>query len=276
MSEPLKVLTIAGSDSGGAAGLQADLRAFAALGVYGMSVVTAVTAQNSVAVDAVHYLPPALVRAQLDAVLRDYGAAAVKTGFLGRPELIIAVSAGLQAHRCRRVVVDPVLVNHRGAAMFPPIVPQLLRLYLLPLAVLLTPNRHEAAVLLHSPPPAADDLASLAEMARALQRLGARHVLLKGGRSGADRVDLLCSGADVRELRTPFVETANTHGAGDTLSAAAAAFLAAGMGVETAAARAHACAARAVRQAAAWQLGQGHGPVWPLPAPQVDALDDFC
>lgn len=265
--EPVKVLTVAGSDSGGAAGLQADLRTFAALRVYGLSVLTAVTAQNSVAVSAVHYLPAALVMAQLDAVLRDYGAGAVKTGFIGRPELIIAVSAKLQAYGCRRVVVDPVLVNHRGEAMFADVVPRLMLSYLLPLATLLTPNRHEAAVLLREPPPAADDLPRLAGMAQALQRLGPRAVLVKGGEADGARVDLLFDGRQTHALRTPLLPTRNTHGAGDTLSAAAAAFLAAGMEVATAVFRAHQVAAGAVRRAAGWQLGQGHGPVWPLDAP---------
>ncbi len=261
---PPKVLTIGGSDSGGAAGLQADLRAFAALRVYGMSVVTAVTAQNSVSVQAVQYLPASLVMAQIDAVLSDYGAAAVKTGFIGRSELVIAISAQLQQRHCRPVIIDPVLVNQRGQAMFPDVVRQLYLAYLLPLADLFTPNLTEAALLLNTSMPDSSDLTKLARLAQQLHHWGARHVLLKGGRDGEARVDLFYDGQQAQLLYTPHLETINTHGAGDTLAAAVAAYLARGEGMATAVAYAHQFTAYAIQRAAHWQLGQGHGPVWPL------------
>src|SRR5690606_30770564 len=144
--EPIKVLTIGGSDSGGAAGIQADLKTFTALHAYGMSVITAVTAQNSHEVRAVHPLPAAFVTQQLEAVLSDYGAAAVKTGFIGRVDLLEAIAAGLGAFPVPHVVVDPVLVNHRGQAMFASDVTAAYRKVLFPLATLMTPNRHEAAL----------------------------------------------------------------------------------------------------------------------------------
>ncbi|HZD11880.1 MAG TPA: hydroxymethylpyrimidine/phosphomethylpyrimidine kinase, partial [Candidatus Binatia bacterium] len=147
--QPLKVLTIAGSDSGGAAGLQADLKTFTALGVYGMSAVTAVTAQNSVRVAALQSMPAALVTAQIEAVLQDYGAAAVKTGFLGSALLVEAVAAAL--HPAERqalpLVIDPVLVNHRGEPMFGEVVTEAYRRLLLPGCTMVTPNRREAAML---------------------------------------------------------------------------------------------------------------------------------
>lgn len=225
---PLKLLTIAGSDSGGAAGLQADLRTWAVLGAYGMSVITAVTAQNSRAVNAVQLMPPAFVAAQLDAVLSDYGATAVKTGFIGSTSLIITISAKLQQYGCRQVVIDPVLVNHRGQPMFPDLIRQLYISYLLPLAALLTPNYHEAAVLLNTPPPDPYDLPRLADMCHRLHGLGARHVLLKGGREGQEMVDMFYDGQQLHQVRSPRLETINTHGGGDTLAAAVCVALARG------------------------------------------------
>ncbi len=144
---PPKLLTIAGSDSGGAAGLQADLRAWAVLGAYGMSVITAVTAQNSLAVKAVQFMPPDFIAAQLEAVLSDYGADAAKTGFLGRVDVIETVATHLRQFAVPRVVIDPVLVNHRGESMFPPAVTQAYIDQLLPLAELVTPNLGEAGLL---------------------------------------------------------------------------------------------------------------------------------
>lgn len=261
LPEPAKVLTIAGSDSGGAAGLQADLRAFAALGVYGLSVVTAVTAQNSLAVEAVQFMPPAFITAQLEGVLADYGAAAAKTGFLGRAEAMGAVARALRQHPNPALVVDPVLVNHKGQAMFPPEVAQAYSAHLLPLAALVTPNRREAELLTGLP------VRTLAEMETAvthLHALGAKAVLLKGGPSGNEMRDIFFDGRTMTHLRTPVIDTAHTHGAGDTLSAAVAAFLAQGAELATAVARAHAFTYQAIQRAANWQMGHGHGPVWPL------------
>lgn len=259
--EPAKVLTIAGSDSGGAAGLQADMRTFAALGVYGVSAVTAVTAQNSHTTHAVQFMPPDLVAAQLTAVLSDYGAAAAKTGFLGRAEIVTAVAQTLAIYPVPFLVVDPVLVNHQGQAMFAPEVTQAYREYLLPRAALVTPNRAEAALLTGL---VVETLAEGETAVRHLHARGSQAVLLKGLVQGTRLVDLFFAGQQIALLDAERLETANTHGAGDTLSAAVCAFLAQGMDMATAVAHAHAFTQRAIHRAAAWQMGQGHGSVWPL------------
>ncbi|MCA9955106.1 MAG: bifunctional hydroxymethylpyrimidine kinase/phosphomethylpyrimidine kinase, partial [Anaerolineales bacterium] len=177
MDEPIKLLTIGGSDSGGAAGIQADLKTWTVLGGYGMSVLTAVTAQNSRTVQDVTWMTPQFVQSQLEAVLSDYGATAVKTGFLGRAELIIAISAMLQKYKPAHIVIDPVLVNHRGQSMFPDVVRQLYLAYLLPLADLVTPNLVETAVLLQTS--TIDSDARLHRAATQLHALGAKNILIK-------------------------------------------------------------------------------------------------
>jgi len=225
---PPKLLTIGGSDSGGAAGLQADLKTWTA---------------------------------QLEAVLSDYGADAAKTGFLGRSDLIIAAAAKLQQYRPRHIVVDPVLVNHQGVPMFSTVTPKLYLAYLLPLADLITPNRAEAALLLNSSLPDSTHLRWLEGAARRLHQTGAQSVLIKGGRDGNHVVDLLFDGRTAHFYRSPRLDTINTHGAGDTLSAAVCAFLARGEGMETAVANARQFTYRAMQKAANWQLGQGHGPL---------------
>jgi hydroxymethylpyrimidine/phosphomethylpyrimidine kinase len=271
---PPIVLTIAGTDSGGAAGLAADLRTFAALGVYGLCAITTVTAQDSERVTAVQFMPPDFVAAQMAVVLADYGTTAtstgsvlaVKTGFIGREETIEAVATQLSLYQPRWLVVDPVLVNHRAQPMFSPDVVEAYRAYLLPLADLITPNWHEAALLIHSSlPKEANKLPWLAATARALHALGPRYVLIKGLPLGADVVDLLFDGQQEYIRRVPRLETANTHGSGDTLSAAAAAFLARGEAeVASAVAQAQQFTHQAIRRGADWQIGAGHGPVWQL------------
>ena len=259
---PPKVLTIAGSDSGGAAGLQADMRTFAALGVYRMCAVTAVTAQNSVSVNGVEFMSGKFVQAQMDAVLSDYGTHAVKTGFLGRAEIIESVTTSLHLFQPANIVIDPVLVNHKGQAMFAADVLDAYSALLLPLANLVTPNRREAELLTGLP------VQTMAEMETAVQHihaLGPQNVLLKGGRAGDDIIDVLYDGDKLTRFRSPFVDTDNTHGSGDTLSAAVAAYLARGLAMETAVAQAHQFTAQAIQRAATWQMGQGHGPLWPLP-----------
>ncbi|MEJ2747128.1 MAG: bifunctional hydroxymethylpyrimidine kinase/phosphomethylpyrimidine kinase [Anaerolineae bacterium] len=261
MNEPVKVLTIAGSDSGGAAGMQADLRAWTVLGAYGMSVVTVVTAQNSVAVTAVHPLPPDFVAAQLDAVLTEYGADGVKTGFIGRTALIETIAAKLRQYQLNNSVIDPVLVNPNGQAMFPTEVTQAYIKHLLPLADLITPNQREAELLTGLP------VQSVAEMATAvthLHALGPKNILLKGGRDGEEIVDIFYDGDKITWLRAPYIDTPNTHGSGDTLSAAVCAYLAQGKGMETAVNQAHQFTYKAIQRAIHWQMGQGHGPVAPL------------
>lgn len=258
VKEPAIVLTIAGSDSGGAAGLQADLKTFTRLGAYGMSVITAVTAQNSQRVEAVHPLPVDFVIAQLDAVLSDYGAAAVKSGFIGRAELVEALARKLAHFAPPFLVVDPVLVNHQGQSMFPPAVAQAYAKHLLPLADLVTPNLEEGALLTGRPISGVQDLPLAA---RAIQDLGPRWVLLKGGRDGPAMVDILTDGRQSWTLSSPFLGTENTHGSGDTFSAAVCAFLAQGRPMLEAVRNAHAFTAAAIKGATGWQMGGGHGPV---------------
>lgn len=259
MNEPIKLLTIGGSDSGGAAGIQADLKTWTVLGGYGMSVVTAVTAQNSQTVQDVTWMSPRFVQSQLEAVLSDYGATAVKTGFLGRTELIIAVSAMLQKHKPAHVVIDPVLVNHRGQPMFPDLVRQFYLAYLLPIADLITPNLVETAVILQTS--SIDSYAKLRRATTRLHEFGAKNVLIKGFRDGVDLVDVLFDGQSFTDFRQPAIKTENTHGSGDVLSAAICAFLGQGYPLKDAVFQAQQFTHRAIQHAANWQLGGGHGPL---------------
>ena len=268
---PPKVLTIAGSDSGGAAGLQADLRTFAALGGYGLSVVTVVTAQNSERVTAVHPLPADFVTAQLDAVLTDYGAVAAKTGFIGQRPLIEAIAAGLRQYALPTLVVDPVLVNHKGQAMFTPAVTVAYRQHLLPLATLITPNWREAALL------ADVTIETLADLETAVTRLHPQtpgHILITGFPDGTHIVDAFSDGQSLHWLRQTRLPTANTHGSGDTLSAAICVFRARGAEMETAVRYGRAFTHQAIQRGATWQLGRGHGPVWALRT-QIDARGEM-
>ena len=250
-------LTIAGSDSGGGAGIQADLKTFSALGVYGASAVTAITAQNTVAVTQVLALPPELVAAQIDAVLEDIGAHAVKTGMLANAAIIQAVAGRLRAHGVRRLVVDPVMVAKSGARLLEPEAVEALRAHLLPLATVVTPNVPEAEVLVGSPLAGEADLRRAAEEIAAL---GAAAVVMKGGhRPGPEVVDLLYYQGTFTELRAPRVETTSTHGTGCTFASAVAAGLARGLDVPQAVAEAKAYVTEALRHAPG--LGRGHGPV---------------
>jgi hydroxymethylpyrimidine/phosphomethylpyrimidine kinase len=252
-----RALTIAGSDSGGGAGIQADLKTFAAYGVYGASAVTAITAQNTVAVVEVHLLPPALVRAQIDAVLGDIGADAVKTGMLGSAEIVRTVAEAMRAYRPPVLVVDPVMIAKSGSTLLDAAAVTALREHLLPLADLVTPNAPEAAALtgrdVHS-------VATAREAARRLHALGPKAVLVKGGHlTGDDVVDVLYDGVTLLELRGPRLPGRQTHGTGCTLAAAIAAALAGGLGLEEAVADARAYVAGAIAHAPG--LGRGHGPL---------------
>ena len=255
--EPAKILTIGGSDSGGAAGVQADIKTITLLGGYAMSVLTAVTAQNSVTVAAVEFLPPEFVIRQLDTVLSDYGAAVIKSGFIGRAALVERLAERL-AEWGGPLVVDPVLVNHRGESMFPPEVTAAYREKLLPLATLVTPNRAEAAILTGR---SANSLPELAEQAQELQALGARAVLLKAGRLGVAQVDLYFAGQSVQEMRVPHIQTENRHGSGDTLSAGIATGLGQGLALPEAIERAQQLTQAALLAGHEWKLGAGHGPL---------------
>ncbi len=259
--EPVKTLTIGGSDSGGAAGIQADLKTWTALRVYGMSVITAVTAQNSVSVDAIQFMPPALVAAQIDAVLADYGAQAIKTGFLGQKALIEEASLRLQAHGAGPLVVDPVLVNHTGQPMFSTDIAAAYRRELLPLAELLTPNWREAVLLAGQEIAEIPPLDDLERIAISLCETGCEQVLITGVPAGEMIIDYWFDGAQFLPLTHPRIETNNRHGSGDTLSAAICANLAVGMDMASAISSAQAFTMRALAAASGWKLGRGHGPL---------------
>lgn len=251
-------LTIAGSDSGGGAGIQADLKTFSALGAYGASVLTAITAQNTRAVTAIQTLSPALVRAQMDAVFDDLAVGAVKIGMLGDPQVIRAVAEGLRG-RDLPVVLDPVMVAKSGDRLLAAEAIAALRADLLPLTTVLTPNLPEAAELLAEDPAA--DLSAREAQGRALLALGPHWVLMKGGHDrGAVCTDLLI-GPHARRLTAPRIITRNTHGTGCTLSAAIAAGLAQGLMVPEAVTRAHRFLQGAIAASGRLRVGSGHGPV---------------
>lgn len=254
---PLRLLTIGGSDSGGAAGIQADLKTFTALRVYGMSALTAATAQNSERVTAVQFLPPEFVAAQIEAVLSDYGADGIKTGFIGQVALVEAIAAVLAGYRQPPLVVDPVLVNHRGQMMFGAEVGAAYGRCLFPLAALITPNRREAEELSGL---RVEGVNAGIAAAHRLYAAYARPVLLKAIPDGGELVDILHDG-QITQLRAPRQQTTHTHGSGDSYSAAVAVYLAQGRPLREAVAAAHAFTQRAMRAAAAWQMGRGHGPL---------------
>jgi hydroxymethylpyrimidine/phosphomethylpyrimidine kinase len=253
-------LTIAGSDSGGGAGIQADLKTFSALGVYGASVLTALTAQNTREVTAIHDVPAEFVTAQIDAVFSDIRIDAVKVGMLSRPETIAAVAAGLARWQPRFVVVDPVMVAKSGDRLLRAEAVAALRERLLPLATLLTPNLPEAADLLAERP--ACERRQMAGVAARLQGLGVANVLLKGGHlGGAQSPDLLLAEGELYWFEGPRVTTRNTHGTGCSLSSAIAAGLARGRPLPTAVAEAKRWLEAALRAADRLGIGHGHGPV---------------
>ena len=253
-------VTIAGSDSGGGAGIQADLKTFSALGVYGASVVTALTAQNTRGVTGIHDVPADFIAAQIDAVFSDLKVGAVKIGMLSRPDTIAAVAAGLDRHGQRNVVLDPVMVATSGDRLLRPDAVDSLRRVLIPKALLLTPNLPEAAALLDAPI-AADEAAMRAQGERLLA-LGANAVLIKGGHgSGPESVDLLVERHGVLRLAAERIPTANTHGTGCTLSSAVAAGLAKGAPLGEAVRAAKAYLTSALAAADRLAIGAGHGPV---------------
>lgn len=262
MTQPAKVLSIGGTDPCGAFGLYADLKTFTALGAHGMGVVTVVTAQNSVGWYGAEFMRPELIAQQLDAVLNDYGPAAVKTGFLGRVEVIKVVAQKLREYAVPQIVVDTVLVNNSGRPMFGDDVTAAYLEHLLPLATLITPNVWEAAVLLGRPIAAAVEAA--VSLHGLLQASGA--VLLKRAAVAAEITDLFYGGQQLRSFTSPHIETRNVSGSGDTLSAAIVTFLARGDNLLTAVGSGHAFTQRALQAAQTWQLGQGAGPLAHLQA----------
>ncbi|MBM4443194.1 MAG: bifunctional hydroxymethylpyrimidine kinase/phosphomethylpyrimidine kinase [Candidatus Rokubacteria bacterium] len=226
-----KALTIAGSDSGGGAGIQADLKTFSAFKVFGMSVLTALTAQNSVGVHGVHDVPPAFVRAQLDAVLSDFGADAVKIGMLSSAPIATAVAEGLQAHAHGPVVLDPVMIAKSGDALLRPEARQMLIDRVLPLAEVVTPNLHEASALAGMPVKIERDME---EAARRIHAMGPRTVLVKGGHLEDSATDILWDGTRFTRFTAARVDSTATHGTGCTFSSAIAAGLARGRALDDA------------------------------------------
>jgi hydroxymethylpyrimidine/phosphomethylpyrimidine kinase len=260
-------LTIAGSDSGGGAGIQADLVTFAALGVHGASAVTALTAQNTLGVSGVHVPPVEFLRAQLDAVLTDLPVAAVKTGMLATEEVVLAVAEYAAAGRLPNLVVDPVLVSSTGARLLDPGAETAYREALFPRALVVTPNTREAHALLGTRIESLDDARRAAAK---LAEWGPRWVVVKGGHLVADAgaCDVVVESAtgEVTELCLPRVDTRNDHGTGCSFGAATAAGLARGMTVPEAVGAAKRFVQEGLEVSAGWTLGGGHGPVGKLGA----------
>lgn len=263
MNEPqryTRVLSIAGSDSGGGAGIQADLKTFAALGCYGMTAITALTAQNTLGVSGIHGVPPEMLKAQLSAVFDDIGVDAVKIGMLHAPDVVHTVAWALKHYKVERVVLDPVMVATSGDRLIASETVQVLVDELFPLAKLVTPNLDEAALLLGRPITAAHELEAAA---RDLLAMGAKAVLLKGGHLPGDEVaDLLVSGpGPAQRLASPRITSRNTHGTGCTLSSAIAAYLALGHSLDQAVAQGRSYILQAIAMGADVYTGAGHGPL---------------
>jgi hydroxymethylpyrimidine/phosphomethylpyrimidine kinase len=260
-----KALTIAGSDSGGGAGIQADLKTFAALGVYGSSAITAITAQNTLGVFGVQEIAVELVAAQIDAVVDDIGADAVKTGMLSSAAIVEIVAERLRFHRLAKLVVDPVMFAKSGDRLLRADAVAALKTALLPLALVVTPNLPEAEAIVGR---ALATEADLRDAAREIAALGARNVVIKGGHRAGDADDLLFDGRDFQLLHARRIDTPHTHGTGCTFSAAIAAGLAKGLGVVEAVNLAKEYLTGAI--ARAYSIGGGHSPVhhfyrlWPV------------
>ena len=255
-----RLLTIAGSDSGGGAGIQADLKTFSALGCYGMTAITALTAQNTRGVRAIHAVPPQMLRDQIDAVVEDIGVDAVKIGMLHSPELVQTVADAIERHALPHVVLDPVMVATSGAVLIDnPAIAALVRT-LFGRSVLVTPNLDEASLLVGR---LLDSEQAMELAAHELLRLGARAVLLKGGHLAGEVVsDLLMDASGAPHwMRAPRIATANTHGTGCTLSSAIAAYLALGHPLHDAVEAARAYVRGALEAGARVQTGSGSGPL---------------
>jgi hydroxymethylpyrimidine/phosphomethylpyrimidine kinase len=253
-------VTIAGSDSGGGAGIQADLKTFSALGVYGASVITALTAQNTLGVTAIHDVPADFVTAEIDAVFSDLKVDAVKIGMLSKPAIIEAVAAGLVKYGQRQVVIDPVMVAASGDPLIADESVAVLRERLLPLALIVTPNLPEAARLLGEEP--AGDHRAMEDQAARILAFGPKAVLLKGGHSGGpESADFLLTENGGTWLTARRIATDNTHGTGCTLSSAIAAGLAKGIGLDAAVRDAKAYVTAAIAASDRLAIGKGRGPV---------------
>ena len=249
-------MTIAGSDSGGGAGIQADLKTFAALGVYGTSALTAITAQNTVGVTAVHQIPTDIIAAQIEAVITDIGADAVKTGMLASSAIIEVVVQRLKSHQVRRLVVDPVMVAKSGDSLLEEEAIEALRTRLMPLAAVVTPNILEAEALTGMGISSEADMKHTAEK---IVEMGARSVVVKGGHRQGPATDLFYDGSRFQEFTAPRIDSRNIHGTGCTFASAVAAGLARGMEVIDAVALAKEYVTEAIRRS--FPVGQGHGPL---------------
>jgi hydroxymethylpyrimidine/phosphomethylpyrimidine kinase len=253
-------LTIAGSDSSGGAGIQADLKTFAAFGVYGASVITALTAQNTTGVSAIHQVPQGFVTAQIDAVFSDLDVKAVKIGMAAQLATIDAIVAGLTRWSPRHIVLDPVMVATSGDRLLATEAIAALRTKLVPRASLITPNLPEAAALLNEA--VAMNEAAIEDQGRRLLAMGCPAVLIKGGHGqGNESIDYLVTGNGVVTLAAPRIATQNTHGTGCSLSSAIAAGLAKGEDLETAVRHAKAWVSAAIAAADRISVGRGHGPI---------------
>ena len=250
-----RILTIAGSDSGGGAGIQADLKTITVLGSYGMSAITALTAQNSVGVQGVHPVPIDFIKLQMDSVLTDFGADAAKTGMLSTPEIVLAVAEQLRHYRIEFLVVDPVMVAKSGDILLSESARVKVREELLPLAYVVTPNLPEASELCGFP---VEDLNTMKQAARRIRKLGPRFVVVKGGHLEGDAVDVLFDGKNFQTFETPRLNNRNTHGTGCTFSAALATFLAQGLTTSEAVGEAKESITHAIELGL--DIGSGHGP----------------
>ena len=260
MSSLPNVLSIAGSDPSGGAGIQADLKTFAALGCYGMAVITALTAQNTQGVSGVHIPPAEFVAQQIDAIFADIEVSAVKIGMLGSPDVVEAVAQALKRHGAKNIVLDPVLVATSGDSLGAPGVVEVMRAHLLPLARVVTPNIPEAMRFTGLAEP--QNVQDLAVLAGHFLALGAQAVLVKGGHMQGDKASDVLFEADQAEVFSqPRVDTKNTHGTGCTLSSAIAAQLAKGLELPRAVESAKAYLTQALRDSARLDVGHGHGPV---------------
>jgi hydroxymethylpyrimidine kinase/phosphomethylpyrimidine kinase len=250
-----RILTVAGSDSGGGAGIQADLKTITVLGGYGMSAITAVTAQNTIGVQGVHTMPADFIRLQMESILSDYGADAAKTGMLATPEIVSVVAGELQRYDIRLLVVDPVMVAKSGDILLSEDARVAVRETLLPMAHVVTPNLPEASELCGFP---VEDLEDMKKAARKIRELGSRHVLVKGGHLKGEAVDVLFDGKDFHLFHAPRLNNRNTHGTGCTYSAALATLLGQGFEVPEAVEKAKAFITRAI--SLGLDFGAGHGP----------------
>jgi hydroxymethylpyrimidine/phosphomethylpyrimidine kinase len=259
MTTPI-ALTIAGSDSSGGAGIQADLKTFAALGVYGASAITALTAQNTMGVRGIHQVPAEFVTAQIDAVFSDLAVDAVKIGMVAETSIIDAIAAGLKRWSPKHIVFDPVMVATSGDRLLAGEAVDALRTKLIPLASLITPNLPEAAALLDEP--IASDEAAIERQGRRLLGLGCQAALIKGGHGqGRESIDYLVDADSTIVLAAPRIGTANTHGTGCSLSSAIAAELAKGEDMASAVRHAKRWISAAIEAADRFTVGHGHGPV---------------